>query len=431
MEDSGSSPSGVTGEPVDISGLSFTATYSDGTTGSVVPSSYTPTSFGDTAGTQTVTFSFAGTDITVDVDYDVEEAVPTIVGLRLMEYTGTQTVGEPVDYSGMHFYLDLADGTTGDIGGEYIVDGAFNFASSGLSNDEWTAEGTYSLTATINDQSEFWSEMGVAIASPAPSCTFNVTVSEAATLDSLSVSGSFTNTQYTGSAPDLTGLTFTATYDDQSTKTVSASDIVCTPLAWDASGNPNNLGTQNVVFTYTEDGNSVSTGINGTVIHRPDTQTLDVNQAGVAYYDFDADHWISGSTPPLSPGELLNSGGNEDAWAVGIFPEAAWSNDQTVVDMTALGGAAIPYGIYIGDHSGTPNTPGYQPAFVNYDPQYSLNAQSIAVPVTGQDVTATEDTVLYIAVAPLSTSVSAGGYKKANFDLEANYARVYITTLTV
>ena len=69
--------------------MSFTATYEDDTTGSVIPSSYTPTSFGDTAGTQTVTFSFAGTDITVDVDYDVEE--PVVVVLDHLELTGDLT----------------------------------------------------------------------------------------------------------------------------------------------------------------------------------------------------------------------------------------------------------------------------------------------------------------------------------------------------
>lgn len=69
--------------------LSFTAEYSDGTTGSVIPSSYTPASFGDTAGTQTVTFSFEGTDITVDVDYTVSEPVP--VTLESLSVTGSLT----------------------------------------------------------------------------------------------------------------------------------------------------------------------------------------------------------------------------------------------------------------------------------------------------------------------------------------------------
>lgn len=117
MEDSGSSPSGVTGEPVDITGLSFTATYDDGTTGSVVPSSYTPTSFGDTAGTQTVTFSFEGTDITVDVDYDVEAPIPVLTGLSISgDWTHfNQYVNRPVDTTGLTILAEYSDGTTSSL----------------------------------------------------------------------------------------------------------------------------------------------------------------------------------------------------------------------------------------------------------------------------------------------------------------------------
>lgn len=113
MEDSGSSPSGVTGEPVDISGLSFTATYSDGATDSVVPSSYTPTSFGDTVGTQTVTFSFEGTDITVEVDYDVE--APVLTGLSV---SGGMLVPRALNSVNTHDQVVTAtysNGTTKDV----------------------------------------------------------------------------------------------------------------------------------------------------------------------------------------------------------------------------------------------------------------------------------------------------------------------------
>lgn len=113
MEDSGSSPSGVTGEPVDISGLSFTATYSDGATDSVVPSSYTPTSFGDTVGTQTVTFSFEGTDITVEVDYDVE--APVLTGLSVSGGTLVPHALRSVDTHGQVVTATYSNGTTKDV----------------------------------------------------------------------------------------------------------------------------------------------------------------------------------------------------------------------------------------------------------------------------------------------------------------------------
>ena len=178
MEDSGSSPSGVTGEPVDTSGLSFTATYDDGTTGSVIPSSYTPTSFGDTVGTQTVTFSFEGTDITVDVDYDVEAATVTVEGISLTEDTGTQTVGQAVDYSGMTFELSLSTGETDSLSGSDLTEGALLFTSTAIEEGVWTTSGSQSLTITINSESAFWSGMNVEIATPAPSTTASVTVAE-------------------------------------------------------------------------------------------------------------------------------------------------------------------------------------------------------------------------------------------------------------
>ena len=95
--------------------MSFTATYEDGTTGSVVPSSYTPTSFGDTAGTQTVTFSFEGTDITVDVDYDVEAV--TLTGLSISgDWTNTnQYVNRNVDTTGLTINALYSDGTTSSL----------------------------------------------------------------------------------------------------------------------------------------------------------------------------------------------------------------------------------------------------------------------------------------------------------------------------
>lgn len=113
MEDSGSSPSGVTGGPVDTSGLSFTATYDDGTTGSVIPSSYTPTSFGDTVGTQTVTFSFEGTDITVDVDYDVE--APVLLSISISGTPATQRAFTAIDTTGLTVIANYSNDTHIDV----------------------------------------------------------------------------------------------------------------------------------------------------------------------------------------------------------------------------------------------------------------------------------------------------------------------------
>lgn len=420
MEDSGSSPSGVTGEPVDTTGLSFTATYDDGTTGSVVPSSYTPTSFGDTAGTQTVTFSFAGTDITVDVDYDVEQATLTVTSLSVVGTPETQYYGQELNLTAtshhdLAFTYGLSNGESGTITDiDTIAEtGCISFTSTALDENYcWTAAGTQTITFTVNSESEYWADLGYVVADPEPSTDvqFNVV----ATLDSLSVSGSFTNTQYTGSAPDLTGLTFTATYDDQSTKTVSASDIVCTPSVWDASGNPNNLGTQNIVFTYTEDGNSVSTGINGTVIHRPTEQSIEFKSGTPSHVYFDYDpSWGSMSGPAQIFSEMGGSGTGVGDRLMLFFNDAAYQNDTTV-DFTTFGGWVNAYGM-VTQASGTINTAGYVPAVGTQGPQVDPSESYVAVSVNGStEATGTADT-LHIVVGTAVNALS-GSYKLSDLD---------------
>lgn len=88
-----------------------------------------------------------------------------------------------------------------------------------------------------------------------------VTASKTATVIrkpvSLSVSGSWTNTQFVGSAMDTTGLTFTVTYNNGSTATVTPTK---SPSTWTSSG------TQTATFTYTENGTTVSTTKTATVV---------------------------------------------------------------------------------------------------------------------------------------------------------------------
>ena len=232
MEDSGSSPSGVTGEPVDISGLSFTATYSDGTTGSVVPSSYTPTSFGDTAGTQTVTFSFAGTDITVDVDYDVEAAGLMVTGISV---SGTQAncnvQGSRFRPKGLVFTIATSDGQTITTGSQNTEDVDYNWnradaradASCSITIDEIT--GDPSSIVTYNPSSSYFFGVGQVALTIRP----NEDCLEALGLDGYTIADSAYTTlnldvincyhlvgsiddslQIEGQAPDLTGATLYA-----------------------------------------------------------------------------------------------------------------------------------------------------------------------------------------------------------------------------
>lgn len=146
MEDSGSSPSGVTGEPVDISGLSFTATYDDESTGSVIPSSYTPTSFGDTVGTQTVTFSFEGTDITVDVDYDVE--APVLTGITVIGTPVAQRAFSNIDATGLTVHANFSDGSHEDVTNDvqWVGDGNLSQWGTCIEYDSEEGAWVYPLT---------------------------------------------------------------------------------------------------------------------------------------------------------------------------------------------------------------------------------------------------------------------------------------------
>lgn len=67
---------------------------------------------------------------------------------------------------------------------------------------------------------------------------------------SLAVGGDWSNSQYTSEAPDTTGLSFTATYQDGSTSSVS---VNVSPSVWSST-----VGTQTATFTYSYNGVSVS-----------------------------------------------------------------------------------------------------------------------------------------------------------------------------
>ncbi len=100
-------------------------------------------------------------------------------------------------------------------------------------------------------------------------CTGDITItSTPLSITSLSVSGSWTNTQKSFYAPDITGLTFTATYSDNSTSTVTPTSV--SPSVWS-----NTNVTQTATFYYK--GSSV--GLDATVECSPlDPPIISVTQ---------------------------------------------------------------------------------------------------------------------------------------------------------
>lgn len=186
-ETSGSPLNGYTGEPVDYSSLTFEATYEDGTTGSVTPTSCTPSVWGE-PGTETITFNFADTDVTCDVEGESIAPTPTLTSLT---YTGTLTndqfVGSAPDLTGLTFTAHYSDSTLDQ-----------EVTPTSVLPATYAEAGSATVTAAYTD------EYGTA------SVEISVTVVAAAlTLTSISISGTPTNEQQVGNPIDWTGCTFT------------------------------------------------------------------------------------------------------------------------------------------------------------------------------------------------------------------------------
>lgn len=293
--------------------LSFTAEYSDGTTGSVIPSSYTPTSFGETAGTQTVTFSFEGTDITVDVDYTVSAPVPV-------------------------------------------------------------------------------------------------------TLDSLSITGSLTNTQYLTDAPDLTGLTIKAVYSDASERTLSASDVTVSPSVYTYSASLADAvvpTTQNLTISYTENDTTVTSGVDDVTVHGKTEYTLPLNQAGAVYYDgFDL---VGSNVSYGGPAQIFVESQTFQAgdFFNAVFDEDAYDND-TVIDGQKFMSYITDYGVDTTEWGAV---------------WYNGRIKSAKAAITGEGTSASGGTAV-IVIAPLVNAITgATGYKKSDLDL--TQAHIYRLNLSV
>ena len=430
MEDSGSSPSGVTGEPVDTSGLSFTATYDDGTTGSVIPSSYTPTSFGDTVGTQTVTFSFEGTDITVDVDYDVESR-PSALTVTSISISGTPTnaqqLGQFVDYTGCTFTYGLSDGTTivkqGNDG--TMVEGVplcitygegFNYEAP---RPEWADTSETLVTvrvATENDES-WWVDEGYEVPDPAPSTTFDFAVEEPV-LDSLEITGSLTNTQYLTGSPDLTGLTIKAVYDNGDKVTLSLSDpnLDVSPATYTYTTGSLPTSTD-LTISYTDGEVTATSGVQNVEVHGKTEYDLPIDEANVAYYDgftvYNQDNCPG--IGDLAGGAEVSIGDHVHL----IFTEDAWDNGTTIgiSDIMAL----VPsYGVDMSNFGAFGEGDGN-----NYKVDY------YKMGLTGEG-TAETGVSIVVALAPLTRVIDVQtGYSKADLDMTDSLARVYKLNVAV
>ena len=202
------------GEELDTTGLTLTATYSDGST-QTVSSGFTTSGFSNTtAGSKTVTVTYNGKTAT----FTVTVKTPTVTGITIktqptkMEYW----IGEELDTTGLTLTATYSDGSTQTV--------SSGFTTSGFSN---TTAGSKTVTVTYNGKT----------------ATFTVTV-KTPTVTGITIKTQPTKMEYwIGEELDTTGLTLTATYSDGSTQTVSSG---FTTSGFDSTS----AGTNAVTVTY-------------------------------------------------------------------------------------------------------------------------------------------------------------------------------------
>ena len=134
--------------------MTFEATYDDESTGSVTPASCSPSVWGE-AGTETITFSFAGTDVTCEV---VGEAIAPVVVPTGVTITGTwtndsQIANADIDYAGLTFTVNYSDGShkdSSELGSNFRARGEAYKDTS----DEWHFIGTWASLHDASDSSD-------------------------------------------------------------------------------------------------------------------------------------------------------------------------------------------------------------------------------------------------------------------------------------
>lgn len=210
----------IIGNAPDLTGLTFTVAYQSR---SVTPDTVSPATYTST-GSQTVTFSFTENGTTVSTTKTATVVrIPSSISVS-GSWANTQYTNTAMDTTGLTFTVTYNNGSTQTV-------------TPVKSPSTWgSSAGTQ--TATFS-----YTEAGTTVTT-----TKTATV-VAITLSSLSVSGSWTNTQYTGQAPDITGLSFTATYNNGNTVSVSPSNITVSPSVWGSTA-----GTQTATFSYTSGG---------------------------------------------------------------------------------------------------------------------------------------------------------------------------------
>lgn len=103
------------GNAVDPTGLSFTVTKIDGTTASVSPQTLTPTTWGDTAGTQTCTFTYSDGYDSVSCEVEATVLAEELSSIAVSGTPSAQTELVQVNPTGLTVTATYNSGRTADV----------------------------------------------------------------------------------------------------------------------------------------------------------------------------------------------------------------------------------------------------------------------------------------------------------------------------
>ena len=201
------------GEPLNTTGLTLKATYSDGSTKTITEGfTCSPTKLDTVNHNQPITVSYGGKTTTFTIN--VNEFFVKSIEIISAPTKTTYCVGDTLDTTGLKIKVFYNSGSS------RVVDTGFICTPTTLNT-----AGTQTITVSYKD----------ATTNVPKTATFDVTVQNV-TLSGIAIASNPTKTSYfVGDTLDPTGLKLTATYNNGTTQTIT-SGFTCTPTALSTAG---------------------------------------------------------------------------------------------------------------------------------------------------------------------------------------------------
>ena len=311
----------------DITGLTLTVTWQDGTTqdvtSSVVVKVGSSTKWSTASGsTQTATFTYIHHGITVTTTKDAIPIRKLIsFACTTQTWSNYQFYGDAPTTDGLKFTATYSNGTTAAITPE-------------LKEPSTWATGTAAQTSTVQNATFGYTQDGVTAAD----ITVGATVYRKVT--TLEVSGSWSNTQWTNIAPDITGLVFKATFNNGATiDPVAHTSIIVSPNTWNGT-----VGEQEATFTFAERGATAQCTKKADVKRKLSSLSITGDWSNYQFYGEIPDttgltftaNYNNGTSQAVTPTVKV---GTRTTWAVGSASEV--SNTQTATFSYSENGVTV------------------------------------------------------------------------------------------